>query len=103
MIQPLTPSCVVALLGSGTSSLEAGPSEGLQHLALRGGPQDVTGRFPGLRISRSSDALRRFLKIVGRAPELDVRSEEDPVGARLPVGHPDAPGIHDARASDPPV
>lgn len=86
----------------GTSSALRGKCR--EHFILCWRPQHVPFReLLSLRIARGFDALRGFCEVVGRVPQLNVRSEQEPIGTWLPKGHPHTARIEDSNLSDHPV
>jgi hypothetical protein len=76
----------------------------LKHLGLGWGVQDILCRkLLRLGIRRVSNALRHLREIVGRLPQLNLGSQQDPIGARIPKRHPNTARIHNTSFSNPPV
>src|SRR5215213_11220440 len=75
-----------------------------EYFTLRWGLQHVTFcKLPRLRILRGPNALRSFRQIVRRVPQLNVRSEQEPIGTRLSKRHSHTAGVHNSNSFDPPV
>src|SRR5690348_12076051 len=85
-------------------SLHRDFGEGGEHLAFRARLHDgVSGKVLGLRIFAGLNAGSGSREVVGRAAELNLRPEQQPVRARLAVGHAYAAGVDDADGTNPAV
>jgi len=60
----------------------------------------ICGEFLSLGIMGLPNSRRRHLQVVFCSMELNVRSKQKPISARISKGHPDASGVHDAKAPD---
>ena len=63
----------------------------------------MRGEMLRLRVRGDANALGRLRQIVRRAPKLNVRRQQKPVGMRIAKRHSHTPGVHDSNPCNLPV